>query len=79
MNCDDNGLELLYFQSVVSSIGQLGESNGFEVSVMFVCRVQFRLSQDPNSENLGTTVWDASIVLAKYLEKVCSPLVMSDL
>ncbi|GMH33697.1 hypothetical protein BSKO_01531 [Bryopsis sp. KO-2023] len=29
----------------------------------------FRLSQDPNSENLGTTVWDASIVLAKYLEK----------
>lgn len=29
-----------------------------------------RLKQDPNSENLGTTVWDASIVLAKFLEKV---------
>lgn len=28
----------------------------------------FRLSQDPNSQHLGTTVWDASIVLAKYLE-----------
>lgn len=27
------------------------------------------LAQDPNSHNLGTTVWDASIVLAKYLEK----------
>lgn len=27
------------------------------------------LSQDPNSHNLGTTVWDASIVLAKYFEK----------
>lgn len=40
---------------------------------MFLHRVQFRLSQDPNSENLGTTVWDASIVLAKYLEKVCLP------
>lgn len=29
-----------------------------------------RLAQDPNTEHLGTTVWDASIVLAKYLEKV---------
>ncbi|KAK9868374.1 hypothetical protein WJX84_008776 [Apatococcus fuscideae] len=28
-----------------------------------------RLAQDPNSQNLGTTVWDASIVLAKWLEK----------
>lgn len=28
------------------------------------------MSQDPSSLNLGTTVWDASIVLAKYLEKV---------
>lgn len=26
--------------------------------------------QDPNTEHLGTSVWDASIVLAKYLEKV---------
>lgn len=33
-------------------------------------RVQLTLRQDPSSENLGTTVWDASIVLAKYLEKV---------
>jgi hypothetical protein len=29
-----------------------------------------RLAQDPNSEHLGTTVWDASIVLAKFFEKV---------
>ncbi|KAG1668811.1 hypothetical protein FOA52_004905 [Chlamydomonas sp. UWO 241] len=28
-----------------------------------------RLQQNPASEHLGTTVWDASIVLAKYLEK----------
>jgi hypothetical protein len=33
--------------------------------------VPLRLAQDPASENLGTTVWDASIVLAKFFEKVC--------
>ena len=33
-------------------------------------RTVLRLSQNPNSEHLGTTVWDASIVMAKYLEKV---------
>ncbi|MEW5306988.1 MAG: hypothetical protein WDW36_009411 [Sanguina aurantia] len=27
------------------------------------------LQQDPSSEHLGTTVWDASIVMAKYFEK----------
>lgn len=32
-------------------------------------RVELVLAQDPNSRNLGTTVWDASIVLAKYFEK----------
>lgn len=34
--------------------------------------VTLRLAQDPSSENLGTTVWDASIVMAKYFEKVCA-------
>eukprot|EP00882_Tetradesmus_deserticola_P020392 GHRQ01022031.1.p1 GENE.GHRQ01022031.1~~GHRQ01022031.1.p1 ORF type:complete len:180 (+),score=67.43 GHRQ01022031.1:225-764(+) len=34
-----------------------------------VLGVNLRLAQDPSSEHLGTTVWDASIVLAKYLEK----------
>ena len=34
------------------------------------CRHTFKLAQDPNSNILGTTVWDSSIVLAKYLEKV---------
>ncbi len=33
------------------------------------CSIEFQLAQDPSSHNLGTTVWDASIVLAKYLEK----------
>jgi hypothetical protein len=28
-----------------------------------------RLSQDPQSLHLGTTVWDASIVVAKWLER----------
>jgi predicted nicotinamide N-methyase len=28
-----------------------------------------RISQDPSSNNLGTTVWDASIVLTKFFEK----------
>lgn len=32
--------------------------------------VDFHLAQDPSSHNLGTTVWDASIVMAKYFEKV---------
>jgi len=30
---------------------------------------QFTLEQSPESDHLGTTVWDSSIVLAKYLEK----------
>ncbi|XP_038970870.1 protein-lysine methyltransferase METTL21D [Phoenix dactylifera] len=30
-----------------------------------------RLSQDPNSRHLGTTVWDASMVFVKFLEKNC--------
>lgn len=28
-----------------------------------------RLYQDPSSYNLGTTVWDASVVLSKYIER----------
>ncbi|KAL4448418.1 hypothetical protein ABPG75_005637 [Micractinium tetrahymenae] len=31
--------------------------------------ITLQLAQDPSSHNLGTTVWDASIVLAKYIEK----------
>ncbi|KAL5765697.1 hypothetical protein ACOSP7_016314 [Xanthoceras sorbifolium] len=30
-----------------------------------------QFSQDPNSKHLGTTVWDASVVFVKYLEKNC--------
>ncbi|EPS70312.1 hypothetical protein M569_04453, partial [Genlisea aurea] len=30
-----------------------------------------QFSQDPNSKHLGTTVWDASLVFAKFLEKNC--------
>ncbi|KMZ75863.1 putative methyltransferase family protein [Zostera marina] len=32
---------------------------------------QLHLAQDPNSKHLGTTVWDASMVFVKYLEKNC--------
>ncbi|XP_059626843.1 uncharacterized protein LOC132269605 [Cornus florida] len=32
---------------------------------------QLHFSQDPNSKHLGTTVWDASMVLVKFLEKNC--------
>ncbi|PSR86561.1 Protein N-lysine methyltransferase [Actinidia chinensis var. chinensis] len=32
---------------------------------------QLQFSQDPNSRHLGTTVWDASMVFAKFLEKNC--------
>lgn len=36
-------------------------------------RLECTFAQDPSSEDLGTTVWDASIVLAKYIEKVFGP------
>ena len=39
------------------------------LSLPILCSIDFQLAQDPNSSNLGTTVWDASIVLAKYIEK----------
>ncbi|XP_065865025.1 uncharacterized protein [Euphorbia lathyris] len=32
---------------------------------------QLQFCQDPNSNHLGTTVWDASMVLVKFLEKNC--------
>ncbi|ONI00884.1 hypothetical protein PRUPE_6G109400 [Prunus persica] len=30
-----------------------------------------QFAQDPNSKHLGTTVWDASLVFVKFLEKNC--------
>jgi len=30
---------------------------------------RLHISQDPNSKHLGTTVWDASMVFVKFLEK----------
>ncbi len=38
-----------------------------------VLRSTLNLVQNPSSEHLGTTVWDASIVLAKWMEKVGAP------
>ncbi|KAK9940031.1 hypothetical protein M0R45_016708 [Rubus argutus] len=32
---------------------------------------ELQFAQDPNSKHLGTTVWDASLVFAKFLEKNC--------
>lgn len=32
---------------------------------------QLQIAQDPNSKHLGTTVWDASMVFVKFLEKNC--------
>lgn len=32
---------------------------------------ELQFAQDPNSKHLGTTVWDASMVFAKFLEKNC--------
>ncbi|XP_024007801.1 protein-lysine methyltransferase METTL21D isoform X2 [Eutrema salsugineum] len=32
---------------------------------------ELNFAQDPNSKHLGTTVWDASMVFAKYLGKNC--------
>eukprot|EP00210_Caulerpa_lentillifera_P000716 g693.t1 len=44
-------------------------SNIIELSLF---GLELKLFQDPNSNNLGTTVWDASIVCAKYFEKNAS-------
>lgn len=47
---------------------RFNSSESTEVTVdMFGTHIVLR--QDPCSRNLGTTVWDASIVLAKYVEK----------
>ncbi|KAI4334344.1 hypothetical protein L6164_019047 [Bauhinia variegata] len=32
---------------------------------------ELQFTQDPNSKHLGTTVWDASLVFIKFLEKNC--------
>ncbi|KHM98909.1 Methyltransferase-like protein 21D [Glycine soja] len=32
---------------------------------------ELQFSQDPNSKHLGTTVWDASLVFVKFLERNC--------
>ncbi|KAK7257675.1 hypothetical protein RIF29_31819 [Crotalaria pallida] len=32
---------------------------------------ELQFSQDPNSKHLGTTVWDASLVFTKFLERNC--------
>ncbi|KAI3716546.1 hypothetical protein L1987_67496 [Smallanthus sonchifolius] len=48
-------------------------------AVLFeVLGYQLQFSQDPNSKHLGTTVWDASMVLVKYLEKSCMALLGCD-
>lgn len=28
-----------------------------------------RFAQDPSSDNLGTTIWDASVILVRYMER----------
>jgi predicted nicotinamide N-methyase len=38
------------------------------------CSLDVSISQDSTSNNCGTTCWDASLVLAKYIEKQAPPL-----
>jgi hypothetical protein len=41
-------------------------------SEFFVCFLVFAsYLQDPNSKHLGTTVWDSSMVFAKFMVMVC--------
>ncbi|KAL6575149.1 hypothetical protein OROMI_012434 [Orobanche minor] len=58
--------------SSISSVSA-GKLNSPDTSaVMFeVLGHQLQFAQDPNSKHLGTTVWDASMVFAKFLEKNC--------
>ncbi|GAB4813580.1 hypothetical protein N2152v2_000626 [Parachlorella kessleri] len=50
-------------------LGSGAAEGAMQVVEQEVFGLTFKLAQDPNSHNLGTTVWDASIVLAKWLEK----------
>eukprot|EP00752_Nemacystus_decipiens_P016329 g14604.t1 len=34
-----------------------------------VCGHQLNIAQDPTSDNLGTTIWDASVILVRYMER----------
>ncbi|CAM9636168.1 unnamed protein product [Scytosiphon promiscuus] len=34
-----------------------------------VCGTQLNIAQDPTSDNLGTTIWDASVILVRYMER----------
>eukprot|EP00903_Cladosiphon_okamuranus_P005605 g5577.t1 len=34
-----------------------------------VCGHQLNIAQDPSSDNLGTTIWDASVILVRYMER----------
>ncbi|CAM9222964.1 unnamed protein product, partial [Discosporangium mesarthrocarpum] len=36
---------------------------------MEVCGHHLNIIQDPNSNNLGTTIWDASVILVSYMER----------
>uniref|UniRef100_A0A061RPL3 Uncharacterized protein n=1 Tax=Tetraselmis sp. GSL018 TaxID=582737 RepID=A0A061RPL3_9CHLO len=79
---EDNYENQLEVGTVLDTSG-VGETSGANVEVLQrwethfskklrqdIMGVELKLEQSPGSDHLGTTVWDASIVLAKYLEKV---------
>jgi hypothetical protein len=53
---------------VSSSIGRLNDVGTASLEVQFEFG-PVTIYQDPNSRNCGTSVWDASVVLSKYIEK----------
>mmetsp|Transcript_32158 Transcript_32158/g.76454 ORF Transcript_32158/g.76454 Transcript_32158/m.76454 type:complete len:401 (+) Transcript_32158:54-1256(+) len=78
---EDNYENQLEVGTVLDTSG-VGETSGANVEVLQrwethfskklrqdIMGVELKLEQSPGSDHLGTTVWDASIVLAKYLEK----------
>lgn len=60
----------LEFEVLAMEADRLNTPSTFTMT-MEVLGHELRFYQDPNSKHLGTTVWDASLVFVKFLEKNC--------
>ena len=69
-------VDLELFGWGISELCEPGAIAPSDLADLSCCRHQWALAQDPNSQHLGSTVWDASIVFAKYLEQVSGSAAM---
>ncbi|KAL4389034.1 hypothetical protein AHAS_Ahas03G0004700 [Arachis hypogaea] len=56
--------------SDLMALDRLNSPTTFEMPLE-VLGHELQFTQDPNSKHLGTTVWDSSLVFAKFLERNC--------